>query len=215
MRTLICVPVIHNYADQGLPWEKAFNFELPARKFWEKVEYLWDVIGAEISKLGLDYSKVQIYQDSFSEEASYGLVSYMALSGSRNYQYIFQYISAGAVLMQTENHYLLEKYLRPESFNRKESESDLFYLVRIFPQVLLLFFFPDYYFFKVRKDSIERRDAYIAGRIQNTLCEGNVGILFMGAAHNVRGFITAGDIRIVNLPVVDAEVQKIRKEFRI
>ena len=48
----------------------------------------------------------------------------------------------------------------------------------------------------LRDTLLERRDRFVADRINSTLCAGETGILFMGMLHAVAGYLNS-DIKVV------------------
>jgi hypothetical protein len=90
------------------------------------------------------------------------LVADMARAGSPNHRLLELLREKGAVILGTESlGLLLEEYQAVK--DRRAS-----------PELL--------------RRSLEARDRYIAGRIGETLADGEIGILFIGAAHDVRRF---------------------------
>lgn len=214
MRTLIYIPVFHNYVDMDIPAHIALDPKSERYKVELAINKLWDVIEAELLKLNLDPNGLQIYQDSWSENSDYRLIRILAVAGSRNFQIISRYLHGGAMLMKTEKEEMgYHRFLpNPNSRFEPEAESYLRYLIRInlldiLILILLSVGFADLIF------NVKERDKFIAKRIQDTLKDGATGILFIGSKHNVEKYITAEDIKIIRLPAVEEEVLKILKEF--
>ena len=213
MRKLIWVPVIHNYADMGMPIGMVLNSQGEFLEFHRKIDGLWDVIGMELSRINPDFPKTQIYMDSWHEGLTLRDAEMVAMQGSRNFQLIARYSYRGAQLMETETKELL--YI-PVSFRnaiRKRFLEPLWFH-RIRERII----FEIYYwsgwleFSSVVVENMDARDRYVAKRIQETLAEGGTGILFMGAMHNPMKYITDKDIEIVELPRVVVEAYRIMKE---
>jgi len=100
------------------------------------------------------------------------MVKEMLEKGSRNYLLINKMIIRGARLMGTENSALLL-----EEYNRLHNNNS---------------------HFSSAKEQLGRRDRFIAQRIEITLLDGEVGLIFIGADHNVAKFLHS-DMQITNL----------------
>lgn len=179
MRKLYIFPIIHTdieLRNLGQLIKKEFLkqkglAEWKRRKF--AINHLWDRIEKEIEGMQIDYKKLRIYQDSLSTEIDIDImVKEMLEKGSRNYILINKIIIRGARLMGTENSaLLLEEYNRLHNNNAHFSSA---------------------------KELLDRRDRFIAQRIGITLLDGEVGLIFIGANHNVAKFLPS-DMQITNL----------------
>lgn len=184
-RKLIYLPIVHNLADMGDLRDsvKEASVRKIGRQSWKRkqglIEKLWDDIESALGGLAVEMDKVRIYQDGLpvsGKEAD--IVRELADSGSRNHQLLLQLIEKGAKLMGTESpELLLEEY---EMAKRGLS-------VR---QARL----------KGREKSgsatlLQRRDKFVAERINDTLKEGEVGIVFLGMLHAPEQWL-AEDIRV-------------------
>lgn len=213
MRKLIWVPIIHNYADMGIPAEEALD---PRGEFYEfncSIDRLWDIVGMEISRVQPDFPKTQIYMDSWYEGLTMRDAEEVAMSGSRNFQLIVRYSYRGAKLMETETKELMfipVSFLR--SARRRFLEPRWFHGIR--KQILFEIYYWNgwFEFSSVVVENMDARDRYVAKRIQDTLAEGGTAILFMGAMHDPIKYITDKDIEIVQLPRVVVEAYRIMKE---
>ena len=129
------------------------------------INHLWDRIEKKIEGMRLDYQKFRIFQDSLSTEMDIEIiVKEMLEKGSRNYILINKMIIRGSRLMGTENSALLL-----EEYNRLHNNNS---------------------HFSSAKELLDRRDRFIAQRIENTLLDGELGLLFIGADHNVSKFLS-------------------------
>ena len=110
--------------------------------------------------LPIEFDQVKLYQDSLPDgPGTERLVEEMAAHGSPNHRLLQELQAQGARLIGTESlALLLEEY-------RAIKEQ------RASPELL--------------RRSLVARDRHIAGRIAQTLAEGEIGILFIGAAHDV------------------------------
>ena len=216
MRLLIWVPVIHNYADMGLTKEQAMA-DKHFREIDPAVERLWDVIGREIAKLNLDYRNVQIYMDSWFPCANpVRYVELFASKGSRNFELIARYIRQGAELMATENifHFIIPKFLF--RFVGMYSWGPYwFWDMKVKIILVLSSFYNQLNPLGTVSSNMKLRDQYVANRIDESLKDGKIGLLFMGAKHEVTDYITAQDIKVIMLPAVVLEAYRLRAEFNL
>lgn len=180
MRKLILIRIVHTPADMGSV-KGSLEMEGVAKigkQRWEenqrKIEKFWNEVEKEIDVLDLDYSKVRIYQDGLPCGGELGLkiVNETANNGSRNYQIVKKLIERGATIEATESPELLRKeYEYIKAFANAQTEEEKADARRRYDEV---------------KDQLmEERDAFIAKAIDATLKEGETGILFIGAFHNV------------------------------
>jgi hypothetical protein len=186
VKRLIFVPVIHTAADLGslaAPVRARYQRELGDAAWNQReqaVERLWDTIRRRIADLRLDYGDVLIYQDGLPVcEHELEIVRELAGAGSRNHQLILDLVGRGAVLMGTEDPQLLiREYqlqrarLEPQSGGGAPAAS------------------PD-----EAAEVLALRDRAIARRIAETLQDGQVGLLFLGAAHRLDD-LRAQDIEV-------------------
>ncbi|MBI4302113.1 MAG: hypothetical protein HY664_05870 [Chloroflexi bacterium] len=128
-------------------------------KFWERVaDYL----------LSLDAARLKIYQDGLAADGDLGrqIVEEAAKRGSLNHQLLWRLLSQGAKIRKTEDATLLLKEY--EDLTRQTRAKS-----------------------PVRNDGLarerltEKRDTFVAKTINETLAEGEVGVLFMGAYHDI------------------------------
>jgi len=184
MRKLYIFPIIHTdieLGDLGQLIKKEFLkqkglAEWKRRKF--AINHLWDRIEKEIEGMQIDYKKLRIYQDSLSTEMDIDIMlKEMLEKGSRNYILINKIIIRGARLMGTENSALLLEEYKCLKNNNKSPFLD-------------------------EKNLLSKRDEFIAQRIDATLNSDSVGILFIGANHNVMKFLP-NDIKVTTINNID------------
>ncbi len=178
MRRLIYIPIIHTDSDMGSlasaldqstaavcgeeRWEM---HKATASEFWQAVSDYLET---------LDARNLKIYQDGFVSEGDLGkkIIDEGVRRGSKNYEIILNLLNGGAQLVSTESMALLqEEYGHVSQIVRAEtaSEKSLAYKE-----------------YESRKDQlIKERDSFIAGTINETLKDGETGLLFMGAYHDV------------------------------
>jgi len=198
MRGLLYVPIIHTEADLGsvggdiaASGLKEFG-ETLWRRHEETVLGFWDAIAGYFDSI--DVSGFKIYQDGMPAggETAAAIVREALQTGSRNYQVISGLIRKGAVLVKTEDLSLVEEE-RDSILRIMQAKSRAQKLAEALK-------------YKVAKDNLlERRDKFIAKQINDTLQEGESGILFIGAFHHVRKWLEK-DICVAELK----DVSKVR-----
>ncbi|UOA09597.1 hypothetical protein [Methylobacter sp. S3L5C] len=169
MRALIYFPIIHSPEDLGT-LDKAVSdlrTDKQTDNYLAAVEHFWAMVETTIEDFGLDYTSLKLYQDGLpvcGKEKQ--IVVDVAESGSKNYKLLQILMQKGAVLMGTESpellvqeHALATKLLQP----RKSTESSL----------------------EVAQILLNKRDEYIAQRIDKTLQDNEMAILFLGLMHNI------------------------------
>ncbi len=190
MRRLIHIPIVHTAADLGSLSElvQSHYTRVCGRIGWQQREEvlkaLWTDIEANLEEMRLDARKTRMYQDGlpvcgFEER----IVRELAKAGSRNHQLILKWLDRGAALMGTEDSQLLVEEYEIQKQRLTQTAGD--------PSTR-----------KEQEDRLERlltaRDSFIAERINHTLRDSEVGLLFLGALHRL-GALTATDIRIETL----------------
>lgn len=177
MRRLIYVPIVHTAADMGSQAEalEREHVRRHGRGEWARtrrlVDEVWEGLRTRLLAMNLDYGRVRIYQDGLplcGREPD--IVREVAQGGSRNYALILELLERGAVVEGTESPGLLrEEYERirsaiPAGQAREEDAGEGERLLR-------------------------QRDGFIGRRINETLKEGEVGILFIGLMHRVDRYL--------------------------
>jgi hypothetical protein len=188
MRTLIYVPVIHTSADLGSIAKEVAKRGIRdlGQELWEKhrrtVEGFWDVVSDYFDSI--DVKDMKIYQDGMVAEDEVGkkIAEDTAKAGSKNYQLILKLLDRGAVLVKTEDFKLVKKeYDRLLAITQAKSitKKIIAFIKYKLVKVILL----------------NRRDNFIANRIEQTLKADEKAILFIGAFHNIKKRLPL-DIRI-------------------
>jgi hypothetical protein len=179
MRTLIYVPVIHTSADLGSIAKHVTSRGIAdlGQELWEKhrrtVDGFWKAVSDYFD--AMDVGGVKIYQDGMVADDQVGrkIVEDTAKAGSKNYQLILRLLGKGAILVKTEDLALVKKeYDRLRAIMQAKSVKKkliAFIKYRLVKTILL-----------------SKRDAYIAGRIEQTLKTDEKAILFIGAYHNIK-----------------------------
>lgn len=171
MRRLIHVPIVHGPEDLGTQLgavRKAYVARYGVRA-WQvhlkSVEQFWNQLRHRIRPLREQAGKLRIYQDGLpvcGRETE--LVRQLAAQGSQNHQLLTELVDAGAQLVGTEDPELLRQ--EHDRANRAGKLDEAASAARYDPLM-------------------EARDRYIANRIDATLAETGLGLLFMGALHRV------------------------------
>ncbi len=203
MRRLIYVPIIHAETDLGSLAGSVRKAHVArfGKDAWDRhvraIEQVWKGIQVRVLSLGLEYTRVKVYQDGlpvcglagpawqsqpgrasllvagcWAEEA---IVRDLARGGSPNHQLVSYMLDLGATLVGTEDPRLLVRQyheMKAALTGRQGART------------------PD-----GGRGTLEERDRFVAERIRTTLREGETGILFMGLAHQVDRLL-AGDTRM-------------------
>ncbi|MDN7672540.1 hypothetical protein QZM22_08435 [Burkholderia oklahomensis] len=182
-RTLIYIPILHTGIDMGqfAPLvDDAAQANLGADT-WQRhvtdVEHMWDGIEEAIPRLGLDLKSLRVYQDGLPVcGREFEIVDDLAKTGSRNHLLLQTLSRQGASVVGTEAPELLvEEYelawrlLNAPSANGHRTDAER----------------------RLAADLLQRRDRFIARRIDETLPAGGTGMLFIGALHRVAPLLPA------------------------
>jgi len=199
MRTLLYVPIIHTSADLGSlaqAVQKRGIANLGEDAWMEHLKTIdgfWDAIAGYFDSI--DVSGTKIYQDGLVADGEIGekIVEEGIRLGSKNYELVSRLLQRGAILIKTEDVKLV-----------KAEHEHLTAMTKEQSRTRKLLAFGKY---KLVKDRLlNQRDAYIAKRIDETLDNGEKGILFIGAYHNVKSKLPA-DIHIIEMK----NTEKVRK----
>jgi len=175
VRRLLYVPIIHDQADLGSAGSALArrSAALVGGQRWaihqETVGKFWESVAAYLRSL--DSRQLKIYQDGLpvGGEAAKRIVQEAAGRGSRNYQLILELVAKGAELRKTEDPALL---LRERERIRHAAQQPT-----------------------LERSLSAERDRFIAETISVTLKEGELGVLLVGAYHDVAPFL-AEDISV-------------------
>lgn len=199
MRILIYVPVIHTSADLGSLAEEVNKkgIEDLGEAIWKKHKNNIDGFWAAISNYfdSGDVSGMKIYQDGLVAEGEIGqrIVEAIIKSGSKNYEIVSRLIKRGAILVRTED------------FSLVKEEHEL--LIAITQAKSILRKLCAFLKYKLVKNGLlNKRDRFIAKRINETLNQGEKGIIFIGAYHNIKKILPR-DIQIREIK----NIQRVRE----
>ena len=184
MRRLIHVPIVHSQADLGPIQESVRQayIEKGGEEAWkasrEALAEFWNAMEIAMDRLPVDCTKLRLYQDGLPvcglEEK---IVRDLAQQGGANYRILLKLAGRGAKIEGTEDPDLLRKeyelimagvHAGAGSLGAdavKDGNDEVF------------------------RDLLERRDRFIAQRIDRTLQAGETGILFLGALHRAAAML--------------------------
>jgi len=173
VRRLLYVPIVHDEADLGgagaaLAREST---RLAGRRRWARHQralgQFWQQVEAFLQLF--EASRLKVYQDGLpaGDDVGRRIVQEAATRGSRNHRLLLHLLERGAELRQTEDPRLLwrerQRLLAPEG-EAASGRGGADHL-------------------------LAERDAFIAQTINSTLREGEVGVLFIGAYHQIAPYL--------------------------
>ncbi len=169
MRALIYFPIIHSPQDLGSLSQVASNIRTNEQQnnYLDAVQQFWEMIGSTIEGLRLDYKTIKIYQDGLPVCGEIKeIVAEVAESGSLNHRLLQTLNQKGGMLIGTESPELLarEYALMTQMLSAVDSTETCS---------------------EDAKTLLDLRDEYIAQRIDETLQNNEMGILFLGLMHNI------------------------------
>jgi len=203
MRTLIYVPIIHTSADLGSIAKDVAKRGIASlgEEIWAKhritVEGFWDAISHYFDSI--DVKGMKIYQDGMVADGEVGkkIVEETSKAGSKNYQLVSRLLERGALLVKTEDFKLVkEEYKKLVAITQAQS---IMRKTIAFVRYKL-----------VKSSLLNKRDAFIAKRIEQTLKPDEKGIIFVGASHKVKERLPES-IKITELK----DTKKVRKYQRM
>jgi hypothetical protein len=180
MRKLIIIRIVHAPFDMGSAKDglEREGIARMGKQRWEenlrRIEQFWNDVEKEVGLLAAEPEKLRIYQDGLPCAGELGerIVRETAARGSRNYQIIQRLMDRGARIEATESPDLLRQeygFIKALLESKTEEEKRA----------------AEARYNQVKDRLLEERDAFIALSIDSTLKEGETGILFIGASHNV------------------------------
>ncbi|MFT7373492.1 MAG: hypothetical protein ACI9T9_002192 [Oleiphilaceae bacterium] len=169
MRALILLQIIHSPTDLGTLSSAAEGSRNEAQtlQYLDAAEQFWTVVESVIEGMNLNYQQLKIYQDSLPIcNVIDRIVADVAASGSKNYALLKTLQEKGATLMGTESPELLEqeKAFMTDMLqsNKRSNESA-----------------------RKAKDLLNQRDSFIGQRINESLADEEMGLIFVGLMHNI------------------------------
>lgn len=193
MRRLIHVPIVHSQADLGPIQESVRQayIEKGGEEAWKAsraaLAEFWNAMEIAMDRLPIDSTKLRLYQDGLPvcglEEK---IVRDLAQQGGANYRILLKLAERGAKIEGTEDPDLLLKEYQlimtdlPAGAGRGNAGTNK-------PESAEVF-----------RDLLDRRDRFIAQRIDKTLQAGETGILFLGALHRATAMLP-DTIQVISL----------------
>lgn len=189
-RTLIYIPIVHTRVDMGrlehLVRQETVR-RIGERQWRQNVELadgMWQEIENAVEGWSLPYERTRVYQDGLpvcGKETE--IVEKLADAGSRNHRMLMRLKDKGATLMGTESpDLLIEEYKSMKQFLAVK-DSDTTAEERVRQEA-------------ISSSLLEKRDRFIADRINHTLQGGETGVLFLGMLHSLEEWID-DDVEVV------------------
>ncbi|MBU4501913.1 MAG: hypothetical protein KKA79_04920 [Nanoarchaeota archaeon] len=182
MRKLLYFPIIHDQADMGsletkISQEGERKYGQAAWKdHLKQVQISWNRLQNKIKQQFDDVpaDKVKIYQDGLPEAGEIGLkiIKEVAKRGSKNYQIVEDLLRKGAQLEKAES-----KELLIQEYNYLSRLRDATTPVEQLNALLV--------YQEKAQELLNKRDDYIANRINITLKYDELGIAFFGSKHSI------------------------------
>jgi len=178
MRKLLYVPIIHTEADLGsaASWIDRRSASICGDKRWARhkatVSEFWQRVADYLNHI--EATNLRIYQDGLLASGDLGrkIVEEAARRGSKNYEIVLDLMKRGAEIRTTEDAALLKQEY--EHISRLTQAKSSAHGTLAYKQ------------YESYKDRLtDERDRFVASTINETLGEGEIGILFMGAYHDV------------------------------
>ena len=180
MRNLIYIPIIHSSGDMGSMAAELTQKSIDefGEEFWKThtatVNEYWEVIRTYCDTIDFRGKTVKIYQDGMVADGDIALkiMEDSVKAGSKNYEIIAKLVNRGAIIMKTEDLSMVRKEL--EMLKSIPSSGTLIMkVIRIIR-------------FKIsRHKLLVDRDKFMAERIDVTLEQNEIGIIFIGAYHHI------------------------------
>jgi hypothetical protein len=160
--------------------------KLGARVWHQKVKLIdrfWSTVEDTLHRLPIIYGQTRLYQDGIpvcGKELE--IVKELAEQGSLNHQLLIRLVERGATIMGTESPELLVEEYQLTHLMLESGDLGKANRIEIMQK-------------GARDLLLAKRDAFIAGRIEQTLLVGETGILFVGMLHNLAGCLPK-DIKV-------------------
>jgi len=151
------------------------------REKWKQhvksIDDMWDGIHKKIFGLNLPCKRVRIYQDGVPVcGKEMDIVRKVAKMGSMNHKIILELVKKGAKLEGTEDPKLLiEEYTNLKKIYQTANMVEKMRAMENYR--------------RVAGELLIKRDKFIAHRIETTLAEDEIGVLFMGLRHTVDKYL--------------------------
>ena len=177
-RTLLFFPIIHSQSEMGTlahsimrGTQKNTNPNFWQRKVDVITQFWLNIENIIFNDLSLEYSQTRVYQDGLpvcdNEE---DIVADIAKTASPNFKILLRLKEKGATIMGTESASLLIEEYQHAKVISEASDGENVTTINQQDTISSLL--------------LEKRDSFIAARIDQTLQAGETGILFLGLLHN-------------------------------
>jgi len=180
MKKLIVIRIVHAPCDMGSMKDglEKEGISKIGRQRWEenqrRISKFWDEVERDVNTVAVDPKMLRIYQDGLPCAGALGerIVRETAERGSRNYSIIRDLMERGARVEATESPELLrEEYNYIKAIIEAKTDVERAEAVSKYD--------------KIKDKLLEDRDSFIARSISSTLKDDEIGILFIGASHNI------------------------------
>ena len=197
-RRLIWIPIVHTQVDMGSIADpiQRLHVRRTSPKAWERhvetVDNMWESIRKAIEGLRLNCDKVRLYQDGLPHCGhEIEIVKELAQAGSKNHRLLLELVEKGAKITGTESaELLLEEYQLAQQLMFRLASDERGGLTRRQKEL--------------SKIVLQKRDRYMAERINKTLTIGETGILFIGLLHSLDRLLP-DDIQVSRLQLDRAQ----------
>lgn len=188
MKKLLYCPIIHMSADLGSLANEAAKRGIAGlgedlwKRHTETIRGFWQAVEGYFNSI--EVSGFKVYQDGMAADGEMGgkIIEEGIKGGSKNFEILSSLLKRGANLVKTEDLNLLKL--------------ELDRLIKISKAKTVFSKLVAYIEYRLTKNGLlKRRDEFIARRINETLKDGETGILFVGAYHDVTRWL-ASDIRV-------------------
>jgi len=193
LRRLVHVPIVHGQADLCPIQESVRQAyldkggEVAWKASREALAEFWNAMEIAMDRLPIDYTKLRLYQDGLPvcglEEK---IVRDLAQQGGTNYRILLKLKERGAKIEGTEDSDLLRKEYELIMAGVHAGAGSLGADAAKDGNA------------EVLRDLLDRRDRFVAQRIDKTLQTGETGILFLGALHRAAAMLP-NTIQVISL----------------
>lgn len=177
-RKLLVVPILHTKEDMG-----SLGSRLPAEDGYSAVvAEFWEEVKNKVKRYLKPSKKIKVYQDGLPATFPKLVEKIICEVKSPNYELLRFLKSKGAKVLGTEDPKLLkEEYQFISQIFTTQDETAKGKLRQAYGSQA--------------SDLLAKRDSYIANRINRTLDHGDLGVLFLGAAHKIESKLSK-DIQV-------------------
>lgn len=188
-RRLIYIPILHTQHDMGslaASAKETYTQKL-GKKLWQHhvkaIDEMWVGIKKRIGHLKLPYPRTYIYQDGLpvcGKEKE--IVTHLASQGSPNHLILKWLMDRGTAVVGTENpKLLLQEYSFIKQIFQAQNIGQREKIIKAYE--------------KAAPELLKQRDRFICERIDKTLPQGGIGLLFIGLLHRIDELLPS-DIRV-------------------